>query len=221
MWKFIIIVFLVIITLGLFFLLIYFWGGKSFGGLELIFPKEDVAEFESIISEEEPSEGQSKEFISPDGKLKLTYSSDWKEINDEKALKEVFTEELTEKYNLKILLFAGYLKSKVFSQLLVAEGYFGDQESLEEIINIFKESGQEKGWEVTIINPELKNNEITFEYVCEKENYSSLHFKEKVILPKQKEDKKTYLIAFVGPDRDWTKMKNRADNIINSVTIID
>lgn len=224
MWKTLAIFLLFVIAFGLFFIFIYFWGGKSIGGLGLIFPEEEVSKFESVFSEEQSSESKNelldKEFISPDGKIKINYSSDWEETKDENLLEKVFPEKTKGKYNLKVLFLAHYLKSKVFSQIYIAEGYFGDATNSEEIIDIFKQSGQEENLNVIIINQELKDNKFIFEFICEKEGFSSLHFKQLVVLPKKTEDK-SYLVAFVGPEKDWLRIKDRADNVINSVEIID
>jgi|GEM_PF-1995083 len=224
MWKALTIFLLIIIAFGIFFLVIYFWGGKSMGGLGLVFSEEDVSKFESVFSEKEFSELENevldKEFISPDGRIKMNYSSDWEEIKDENFLEKVFPEKTTEKYNLKVLFLAHYLKSRVFSQLYVAEGYFGNATGPEEIIDIFKKSGQEESLNVVVVNQELKNDKFIFEFICEKEGFPSFRFKELIILPKETEDK-SYLITFVGPEKDWLKMENRAEIIIGSVEIID
>ena len=194
------------------------------GGLNLIFSEEDIAKFHSVFSEEEYYEPNKeildKEFVGPDGKMKLSYSSDWEKVSDENFLSNVFSEKTTEEYNLKILFFAHYLKSKIFSQLYVAEGYLGNETSSEEIINLFKRSGEEENFNVTIINQELEGNRFIFEFVCEKENYPSYRFKELIIISEEKESK-SYFITFAGPEKDWPKIKDRADNILNSVEIID
>lgn len=223
-WKVLTIFLLFIIVFGMLFLAIYFWSGKFFSSAGSIFSEEEISKFEAVFSEEESSEPKNEllneEFITPDGKIKVKYSSDWKETQDENLLKELFPEKTTEEYDLKVLFFAHYLKSKVFSQLYVAEGYLDNETSSDEIINIFKESAQEKDLNFIILNRELKDNKFAFEFVCEKEDYPSHHYKELIILPEEKEGK-TYFITFAGPEKDWLRMKNRADNIINSIEIID
>lgn len=217
------IIFIVLIVFGIFLLISYYLGKQQLGGSYLFFSQKDFSQIESLISQEgKEEEIFSKEFISPDKKLKLQYFSDWIEIRDKEALEEIVPKEAKEKYNLKTLFFAGKLKKQSFSQLIVSEGIFEAEKSFEEIIDIMKESAQKEGWEMEIIKSEIKANQNVFEARYKKIDRYALHSKEKIILLDQKEEeRKVYLIALIVYEKDWPAFEEEVNNIIDSAQLIE
>ncbi len=221
MQKIATIILIILIIFGIAALISYFLAKEQFKGSNLSFTQEDFSQFKSLISEKkEPNELQHKEYITPDKKLRLEYFSDWKEIEDEKFLEEIVSKETAEKYNLRTLFLAGKLRENGISQLIVSEGEFNIGENLEGVINIMEEINQKEGWEMEIIELENKNSEIIFEAMYKKIEHSELHSKEKMILPDQKE-KKVYIVAFITFDKDWQELEEEANNIIDSVKLVD
>lgn len=158
-----------------------------------------------------------KEFVSPDGKLKLSYPSSWLEIEGEN-LNDL--QEKAESQGLKLLFLAQNLNLAEFGQILVHEGYFDYQEEFEQIIEKMKKSNQEQGWDMKVMNLEIKDEEAVFEAKYQKTDRYSIHSKEKIVLIETTEDKKKMgLMAFIVFDKNWPDFKEQADFVINSAII--
>lgn len=197
----------------------YFWNQQK-KNFEEAASSKDLSQIKPILPEDilKTGENNYKEFISPDGKLKMKYPSDWLETKDEKFLEEFIPEEWKNKYNLQTIFFAQELKTGKIGQIIVNEGDFDIQ--IEEIIEEMKKSNQAKGWTMEIINLNLE--EGIFEAKYQKTDHYDLHSKEKILFSEGKENaKKAYLIAFIVFDKDWEKFENKADEVINSVQLVD
>jgi hypothetical protein len=164
--------------------------------------------------------GNYKEFISPDGKIKIKYPSNWIEIKGE-ILEKITSEEYRKKYQLETLFSAQKFKiDGGFAQLVVSKGIFGAETSFEEIIKDMKEENQKKGWKMEILQSEEKNSETIFEAIYKKAERYDVHSKEKIVFLEQKEGKKeTYFIAFLTLERYWQNFKDEADFIISSIQL--
>ncbi len=161
------------------------------------------------------------DFYSSDKKLKFTYLSDWIETKDEKISGNIFSKEIAEKYNLKVLFLALKTKEQDTFQLVASEGIFGDQENLENIVNIIEENRKKGGWEKENINSEMENNEDIFEAKYKRDNVI-LHLKERVILLIPEEGEiKTYFVTLSSPEENWQNLKDEAEKIISSIQIIN
>lgn len=216
MWKLTKIIFIILIGLGAIFLIGSYYSEKKLEEFKELFNQERFSQFKSIMPEEEGL----KEFTSPDGKLKVTYLSNWREIKDEIFLKEIISGEIADEYNLEVLFLAQKLEEEKFSQLAITKGIFDNQESFEEIVDIIKGSDQKKGWETEIVNSETKNNENTFEAKYKKADRPEFHSQEKIILANQEEGE-VYIITVSTLEKDWRYFKEEINNIINSVQLID
>ncbi len=183
------------------------------GGLDSIL---DPSKIKSIDFEKE--EQGYKEFVGSDGKLKLSYPSDWLEIEGEDLNN---FQEKAESYDLKFLFSAQNLNLGKFSQILVHEGSFDSQEGFEQIIETMKEVNQGQGWDMQIMNLEIiEDEEAIFEAQYQKPDRYDIRSKEKIILIETIEGKKKVgLIAFIVFKKDWSDFKEQADFVINSVII--
>ncbi|MFQ6049466.1 MAG: hypothetical protein ACE5J0_00255 [Candidatus Paceibacterales bacterium] len=184
---------------------------KSLSGIE--FPKFEMPKLELPPLQESEGAGY-KEFVSPDGKLKLKYSSDWMEM---KGLEKLNQETIKER--AKILLFAQKfrLEKAAFASLVIQELSLEKEKKLEKVIEEMKKETEEKGIEMEVLKLETKDKEANLEAKYKKERGSVLHSKEKIILS----ENKAYLITFVALDRDWSEFEKEIGEILSSAQIID
>lgn len=175
----------------------------------------DISKLKSIDFEKK--EQGYKEFVSPDGKLKLSYPSSWLEVEGENLNN---LQEKAESHGLKLLFLAQNLDLAGFGQILVHEGYFDSQEEFEQIIEKMKQINQEQDWDMQVMNLKIKDEEAVFEAEYQKTDRYSLHSKEKIILIETTEGKKKVgLIAFIVFKKDWSDFKEQADFVISSAII--
>jgi len=171
---------------------------------------------------EEPTNISYKEFISPDGKLKMIYPSDWIEIKDEKILEEITPKEKVEKYGLETLFFAQKLRKEKIAQLIISELNLDKQKNFENIIEEMKEANRQQGWEMEVIKSEIKDNENIFEAKYRKQDRSDVHSKEKILLLEpETEKRKVYLITVITLDKNWGEFAEEAEEIVNSAKLIE
>lgn len=173
--------------------------------LEFKIPKIEIPKPENFQPEIE-----TKEFISPDEKLKFQYSSDWTEMPKEAWQETINTEG-------KILFFASKFKIEklVFSSLVAQE--LNWEGNIEEFIEKMKKETKEKGGEMKILNQEIKNQEAVLKVRYQKGEKTNFISKEKIILG----EGKIYLISIFSPERFWPEFDQEADEILNSVQLLD
>ena len=204
---------LIILILGLGFL--SFWQFKKFSQslTKVELPKIEMPEmkFEEFL----PLEKESlKEWASPDGKLKLKYPANW--IESSEALLEQFKQEEMVLAGAKILFFAYQFsfETQALAFLIVEE--ISQEKSLNEIVKeIEKNIAEEKG-EMEVINLEKENKTAWLEIKMKRKGEVSFQAKEKIIFLEDK----TYLIAFTTFEKDWPKFEEEANEIFNSIEII-
>jgi hypothetical protein len=193
---------------------------KGFPKFEEIKP-EQLQEMIRTLKGEKPTKVSYKEFISPDGKLKIKYSTDWIEIKDEKILEKISPMERVEKYGQKTLLLAQKLRKEKIAQLIISELNLDKQKNFEDIIEEMKKVNRQRGWEMKVIKSEIKDSEDVFEAKYRKQDRYDTHSKEKIILLEPEgEKRKVYSIAVITLDRDWQEFTEEAEEIINSVQLI-
>ena len=165
--------------------------------------------------------GRYKEFTTFDKKLKLNYPSGWLEIKKE-DFEKIISSETVKNYGWEVLFSAQKPGVKMSAQLVICEENFTTEKTFEEIIREMKESNLRQGWNMEIINPEIKSGETIFEARYQKPNRYDIHSKEKIIFFEPKEGKKTgYLISVVTFDKDWLELSQEIDFIFNSIQFID
>jgi len=183
---------------------------------------EQLQEFLRNLKGEKSTETTYKEFISPDGKLKMAYSSDWIEIKDEKILEKTTPKEKIEKYGLETLFLAQKLRKEKIAQLIISELNFDKQKSFENIIEEMKEANHQQGWEMEIIKSEIKDEEDVLEAKYRKTDRYDVHSKEKILLLNPENEKtKVYLVTVIALDKNWQEFSEEAEEIINSATLIE
>jgi len=217
---------IVLIFVGVFFL--FFILGNyflryQFENLEKILPPDVLQKIKSISPEQilksQGGEKEIKEFVSPDGKLKINYTSDWGEIKSG-DLEKIIPKEQVDKYELKALFSAQKAATGNFAQIIISEGTFDVQKKIEEITEEMRESNQLDGWNMTIFNLEANEHEGVFEAKYTKPDRYTVHTKEKIIfLSPENEKKKAYLIGFIAFDKDWSGLEKEATEILDSVQL--
>lgn len=182
---------------------------------------EQLQELFRNLKGEDPTEISYKDFISPDGRLKITYSADWLEVKDEKILGKTTQMERVEKYGLKTLFLAQKLRKEKIAQLIISELNFDKQKGFENIIEEMKEVNRQQGWEMEIIKSEIKEKENILEAKYRKPERYDVHSKEKILLlDPENEKRKVYLIAVITLDRDWQEFTEEAEGVINSAQLL-
>jgi hypothetical protein len=183
---------------------------------------EQLQEFLRNLKGETPTKISYKEFISPDGKLKMAYSSDWIEIKDEKILEKTAPKEKVEKYGLETLFFAQKLRKEKIAQLIISELNLDKQKNFDNIIEEMKEANHQQGWEMEIIKSEIKDGEDVLEAKYRKTDRYDVHSKEKILLLNPENEKiKVYLITVIALDKNWQEFSEEAEEIINSAKLIE
>jgi hypothetical protein len=179
---------------------------------KIVIPKFEIPKFEIKLPTEKR---ETKEFISPDGKLKLKFSTDWIELSA--SILEALNKEAV-KEGAKILLYAQKmnLEKKAFASLVVQEVEIKEDANLEELIEKLKKENKEKGVEMEIIASEIKGREGIIEAEYKRKEGIIFHSKTKVILEKNK----CWLITIFSLKQDWINFKEEANEILNSVEIL-
>lgn len=170
------------------------------------FPEK--VEIDSLFNEEESIP---KEFVSPDGKLKVDYYSDWSETK-ENELKSLTQSTLEEK--AKFLLLARKIKLGGMSiAFLVIEEIESEGKSLSDIIEEIKEEDKS---EIEVIDLQIGEKEALLEAFYTNKS-TSVRAKERLLL----KDQKVYLIAILTPDKDWEEFREETERILSSARIIE
>ena len=213
---------IVIAVLFLTMLLVNVVWKKQLNRLEALFFQQSISQLTGVPSPDlsssdlEQSKTTQKIFISPDGKLKIQYSSAWIEIN-----KETLQQTGPQQYNLKhLLILQKFEASKGIAQFVISEGVTEESETLETIIDAMKETNQVQGWEMKIIDSKSENNSLDFEANYSNPGAANLHSKEKIVFLSEEEHKKFFLLAFIVPETSWLKYKQETANIFEFVEIV-
>lgn len=176
-------------------------------------PKFEIPEFNPFSSQETKDY---TEFISPDGKLKLKYPSQWMKMAPDTL--EKLNQALIDK-EAKNLLFVQGIKIEKgdFIFLMVQELDSEEKKGLEEIIETIKEKVKEQGGKAEISNLKIKDDTAYFEGEFEGENPPPVYLKEKIILT----DNKVYLVILFNLKNDWSEFEKEVSEILNSVELLN
>jgi len=176
--------------------------------------------FENLLKTEAPQtsedslfpekEGE-KEWLSPDGKLKLRYSQSW--IEYDKILLEELKQNATSSLESEILLYAIRIKEegKAFCFLTVEK--INSKKNLEEIIGMLKKNSKE---EFEIVDSQNEENSANLEFNTRIEEKTDFHSKMKMFFTEDK----TYLITVSAPENDFEKFAEES-SILSSAEFID
>lgn len=181
-------------------------------GLDKILSQNGSPELK--ITEPEKSSKTYKEFIDPDGKLKIQYPSSWFVVENESLFSVLTSKDWKEKYDLKTLFLVQSFEMGKFAQLIVQEGVFDIP--TEEIIEEMEKINREQELNMEIIKSDIQNDKAIFEARYLTTNSPNLYSKEEILLIGEK----TYLIAFIALEQDWPALSEQADFILNSAQII-
>lgn len=177
---------------------------------EIKFPKIELPEIN--VEEFLPSEMEGyKEFISPDGKLKLNYPASWIEI-DKNSLKQILSQKETPFNEADILFFVYKYNFNDQSAAILGVGETNEKKEIDEIIKKEREIIVENNGDMEIINLEKENESATLEIKMKGKDGTFSRAKEKVIFG----ENKTYFIIIAALEKDWQKFENEANEILNS-----
>jgi len=206
-WKIFIII--IIAIFGLSFAI--YWQFKSFQEsltrVELPEFKVPEVSFELWPGEEEGY----KEWISPDGKLKIKYPSYWIEMEEESLKSYLSPSEKGE-----VLLFAYRFQLKGFTfttpSFLVVQN-LNFEKNLEKVIEEMEKEAQEREGEMKIINLKIEENQAEFEAEYKSKIGEIFYSKEKLILVEEN----LYSISIFSAKKDWTRIEEEANEIFDSI----
>jgi len=202
--------FILVIIVILFLSGATFWNFKSWrkslGQVEL--PKFEMPKMELF-----PEKGGSKEWTSPDGKLKMKYPADWIEV-DIKMLENYVQREVEEKPLLVAQKFSIEKSTLVF--LTVNKLNFEESVEFEEILEKMKEDAKKREGKMEVLNSEIKDKEMVFEAKYTKKGGTVFLSREKILL-----EKGGYLVSVFAFEKDWSEFKKEAEEIINSVQLVE
>lgn len=200
--------------------------GESLGieglpGFEEVEPKQ-LKEIIREIRKGTSTKVGSKEFISPDGKLKIEYPTDWLEIKDEKVLEQILPKEEIEKYGFKNLFLAQKLQAGKYAQLKVSELTLKEADNIETLIEGMKESNLQQGWKMEIISLDIEEETAIFEAKYEKPERLEIYSKEKIlIIVSEQSNKKAFLVVLLSFGAAWEELQKEADEILQSVHLVN
>lgn len=160
------------------------------------------------------SEETFQEFISPDGKFRIKYPLGWLAITQKDILDALTPEEWMQKYNLQTLLLASAAQEEESGQLIVYEGNF--DLSIEEIIEEMKKIVGSYGWEMKIMESDIKENEGIFEAGYQIPDSPNLRSKEKIL----RNGREVFLITFMVPENVWPDLTEEINYVINSAELL-
>lgn len=190
-------------------------------------PQDILSQLDPILLNEinmqpniQPNEIEYKEFISPNSKLQMRYSTDWIKTQSQ-DLQLAFPEEQKEVYRPEILFMAQRISTKGLTQLVISKLNFVDQ-NIEEIIEKMRQANLKQGWTMKIINSYIQEKEATFDAVYQSSNSNNFRSKEKIIILEEKDQEpKFYLIAFIALEKEWSEFEKEAEDIISSAQLIE
>jgi len=155
-----------------------------------------------------------KEFLSSDGKFKITYPDSWLITENQSLLSAMALKDWQEKYGLKTLFMVQTFQTGKFAQLMVQEGVF--DLSAEEIIKAMKTINQKQDLNMEIVKSETQDDKTIFEARYSTANSPALYSKEEILSAEEK----TYLIAFITLEKDLPDFSAEIDAIFNSVEVV-
>jgi len=203
--DFILVIFVILFLSGAIYWNFKTWR-KSLGQVEL--PKFEMSKFEPF-----PKKEGYKEWVFPDGKLKMKYSADWIETDI-----ETFKSYVQREIEGKPLFLAQKLSfEKGTPYFLIVQELDIKERGTEEIFKKMKEDVKKSEGEMEILKSEEKDKEIMFEAKYTKEGKPTLHSKEKIIL----NEEKGYLIACLAFEQNWPEFQKEAEEILNSITVLE
>ena len=179
---------------------------KSLGKVE--FPKFEMSKFVPF-----PKKEGYKEWVSPDGKIKMKYSADWVETDIE----------MFESYSQREIEGKPLFLAQKFSfeggvpYFLIVQELDIKEKDTEKIFGKMTEDVQKNEGEMEILNSEEKDKEILFEAKYTKKDKPTLLSKEKIIL----NEERGYLIACLAFEKNWLGFQKEAEEIINSAQLVE
>ncbi|KPJ57552.1 hypothetical protein AMJ49_00305 [Parcubacteria bacterium DG_74_2] len=162
-----------------------------------------------------------KEFVSPDGKLKIKYPSNWFRLEVESFQKTV-PEEWVKNYQMKILFLTQKLETERSAQLIISQMIVDAQMEIEKLVEEIKKVIEKQGWEMEIMEFKTGEKECLFEAKYKKQNSPTLHSKEKILLLNPGDNqRKIFLVEFIASEKDWEYLENEGKEILNTIQLIN
>jgi len=180
---------------------------------EVKLPKIEMPEMklEEFFSPEKEGE---REWTSPDGRLKLTYSASWTEANE--AFLGYLGKTGVVLKGIELLFFAQRLDPQGQSPAFLMAYKTTEQKNLEEILEEIEESVEEQNGKIRIEALEQSDEVAWLEMFSEYTGQPNSYSKGKVIF----DENATYLVIFSVYQTDWPKFEQEAQQILESAQLV-
>ena len=180
---------------------------------EVKLPKIEMPEMklEEFFSPEKEGE---REWMSPDGRLKLTYSASWTEANE--AFLGYLGQTGVVLKGIELLFFAQRLDPQGQSPAFLMAYKTTEQKNLEEILEEIEESVEEQNGKIRIEALEQSDEIAWLEMFSEYPGQPNSYSKGKAIF----DENATYLVILSVYQTDWPKFEQEAQQILNSAHLI-
>ena len=162
-----------------------------------------------------PENEEKREWVSPGGKLKLTHSASWQEMGQ--SLLEQANEGAIILPESETLFFAHWLKAQEQAFAILTVSRVSDEKNLEEMIEEIKQSIENEGGETEIISSEIRDRIARLEMISKYPDDPGLYSKGQII----SSGKEVFLIFLTSPQKDWAHFKEEAEEILDSVQLIE
>lgn len=203
--------FILVIVVILFLSGMTFWNFKTWRKSlkEVELPKFEMPKFEPL-----PKKEGHKDWISSDGKLKITYPADWIEM-DKRVIEQFPQEKIKES---KVLFVAQKFELENVKQaFLTVEELNIKEADFNRIIEIMQAETEKEGGNMEILSQKIGEKEAVFEANYKREGGLSLHSNEKLILAKEK----FFLVSFFTFENYWSEFQKESEEILNSVQLVE
>jgi hypothetical protein len=160
-----------------------------------------------------------KEFVSPDGKFKIKYPSNWIRLGIENLGGPV-SKEFEKKYQLEFFLFALKYDPKKTGQLLAGQLIVNSEIGIEEILEEEKNLYKQNGCEMEILNSQKEDGKTIFE-IKYRRTGSVRHSLEKFFQVVENGQKKIYWAEILTEEKDWKDLKGEVKEILETAELVE
>jgi hypothetical protein len=186
--------------------------GQSFS--EVSFPKIEIPEMRLEEFSAPTAAGEEKEWVSPDGGLKLAYSSRWTEAD--KMFLGYIDQTGIALTEAELLFFAHQIEAQSQAPAFLIVGKITEQKTFEEIMQEMEDKIKAQGGETEIITMETDNGTGWFEMVSGYPGQPYSYLKGKLLFS----ENITYLVVFTSYQTSWPKFEQEAQEILDLAQLV-
>jgi hypothetical protein len=184
------------------------------------YPLPESFSYPGITQPTSSQEIKIEEFISPDGKLKIKYPSNFVKF-ETISLQKAVPEELAKNYKMEIIFFAQKFDIERPASLVISQMLVDKQTKLKDILEEMKKAGEKEGWRIEILETEQENEKIIVESTYWKENIPAIRSKEKMLsIEIENNQKRVFIAEITTANKDWNYLKDEINKILDSAQLV-